>query len=232
MQKQTEIPHQPAHIAEIFDGILPYIKEFLCSPHPYRKGPVCPFVPSALKKDQIFFTYMETKDPNNHSVDRSKKLIQECIDFYRTKKNRIAALIILFPRDFEISSLLHIHLQNKIQCVTNSLMLGALWERNQAMSLHCKEFFPLRTPTPVLVIRVLTVHDLIFLDPEHYNIRSRISFLNAYIKKFSENSRDEIDQAIKLKDLYQRKIIRQNAKVALGVLLIMYLLFRILFNAH
>jgi hypothetical protein len=49
----------PENVIDIYNGVLPYVKNFLCSPHPYRKDIICPFVPAALRKDNIYFTYYD-----------------------------------------------------------------------------------------------------------------------------------------------------------------------------
>lgn len=180
-----------SEIKKLYEGIFPYITNFLCSPHPDRKGNVCPFVPAAIKRDNIYFSYFFEGDSEIDFLPYSKDFIKESINFYTKKKEQskcFGALIILFPHDYNILKLLEIHLINKQQCVENQLMIGALWDKNQAQSLHNPNFFPLRTPTPILVIRDLTIHDLIFLDPKYYNLKMRIQFLNTFIKKFSDKN--------------------------------------------
>lgn len=202
-----------SEIKKLYEGVLPYIKNFLCSPHPDRKGNVCPFVPAAVKRDTIYFSYFFEDDSKVDFLQHSKDFIKKSIIFYIKKKEQskyFGALIILFPHDYDILKLLEIHLINKQQCVENQLMIGALWDKNQAQSLHNPNFFPLRTPTPILVIRDLTIHDLIFLDPKYYNIKMRIQFLNTFIKKFGGENYRTVDnafvkEALVLKSYYRRK---------------------------
>lgn len=210
------------NIKKLYEGILPYISDFLCSPHPDRKGNVCPFVPAAIKKDTIYFSYFSEDDSKVDFLRDSKDFIKKSINFYTKKKEHskcFGALIILFPHDYDILKLLEIHLINKQQCVENQLMIGALWDENQAQSLHNPNFFPLRTPTPILVIRDITIQDLIFLDPKYYNIRMRIQFLDAFIKKFSKEncptvSNVFVKQALELKSYYRKK---ENIKKAIWI---------------
>lgn len=107
----------PKDFIAIFEGILPYIQRFLCSPHPYRKGVVCPFVPAALKKDKIYFTYYKEVE-NTDSLEYNRIFIKKCIEFYLlmavTHKIK-GSLIILFPRNFDISSLLKIFIPYVLQ---------------------------------------------------------------------------------------------------------------------
>lgn len=198
----------PNNISEVYDLVLPYVQGFLCSDHPFRKGKVCPFVPSALKRDNIYFTYYIENYQNSVS-----RYIHNCITFYKniiSNEHGFGSLIILFPKDFPIEKLLGIHIRNKKQCVENHLMLGALWAKNQAQSLHDSNFYPLRTPTPILVIRDLTVQDLIFMDPKFYNIKIRISFLTSFIKKFNhkkfkDTEENPVKLAMQLRKIYIKK---------------------------
>lgn len=38
-----------------------YVQSFLTSNHPFRSGPVCPFVPSAIKAGGILFHHIENQ---------------------------------------------------------------------------------------------------------------------------------------------------------------------------
>lgn len=204
----------PNFAVELYEGVLPYIVDFLCSRHPYRKGKVCPFVPMALKQERIFFTAFEKGHSSKNFKSDAKSFLISCCDYYletKTNHQSFGALIILFPKNYPIAKLLEIHLDAKEFCVKKSLMLGALWRDNQAKSLHCDDFFPLRTPTPTLVLRDLTLPDLLFLSPRHYGIRKRILFLTSFIDRFYCNKGDQIQrseviEAIKLRKKYRFRL--------------------------
>ena len=49
----TPLSDIPFEAKEAYDKVLPYVNDFLCAEHPYRKGVMCPFVPSAIKNDLI-----------------------------------------------------------------------------------------------------------------------------------------------------------------------------------
>ncbi len=91
-------------------------------------------------------------------------------------------------------------------------MLGALYKESQAPSLHSDKYFPLRTPTPIFVMRDLTIHDLQFMHPNHYSTFSKIKFLNSFIRKFSKSPsqgkiRIKLKEAILLRSKYLLKIL-------------------------
>lgn len=119
----------------------------------------------------------------------------------------------MFPEDYSIKKLSDIHYLSKIFCIDNYIMIGATFKDNNAPSLHSDEFFPLRTLTPCLILRDLTVHDLLFLDPEHYAIDKRIRFLSKFIERFEDGMKaKENDEVLKAKDLLNE--YRQELKNA------------------
>jgi len=180
-------------------GVIPYIQNFLTSPHPYRSGAMCPFMPRALAERNIYFTYFETEKTDQEL----QQLIKFCSDFYKNNRNNsFGAVIILFNEEFDLNRLLRAHIKAKITCIDNELMIGALYKESQASSLHSQDYFPLRTPTPVLVIRDLTTQDLQFLHPNHYGIISKIKFLNKYIQKFSKPSAKGKTKEKQMKQLF------------------------------
>ncbi len=170
-------------VTSLYKEVLPYVQQFLCADHPFREGKVCPFVHAALKKRRIFFTAIA----EDATMQDCTRLITECVEFYissRKDNDDFGAIIILFPKQFDIEKLLELQFNNKEYCVQHALMLGALYPTSQAPSLHNENWYPLRTPTPVLVIRDIVPNDLVFLDSHRYNLRKRLVFLETFIDIF------------------------------------------------
>lgn len=198
----------PRWAEEGYKALLPYVASFLVAKHPHRKGVVCPFVPRALKDDEIYFSY-PSGNTNIAATDIGQQ-IKHCIEYYKARKSRVpGSVIIIFPQDFDIKELFKVHIANKESCIKEHLMLGVMYDKNAAPSLHSQEFFPLRTPVPILVIRDLTISDLVFLDPDHYSVQERYKFLSAFIEKFDEEGMPknsyaalQIKQAKEMRDLY------------------------------
>lgn len=197
-------------------GLVPYLKGFLVEKHPYRKGPICPFMPRAILDDRIYFTYFDVSD-----IAECSDLIGSCISFYKHAcKEGFGAVVIIFRDDIDVRDLLRVHVENKERCVREFLMLGVLYKENSATSIHSAEYFPLRTPTPVLVLRDIVASDLMFLDPEHYSLRKRCLFLDSFIQRFSVGScssftAKQVEDAIKLRRKYRNKILRFRISITL-----------------
>ena len=171
-------------VRESYQQVLPYVTAFLPGSHPYRAGPVCPFVPGALRRDRISFAEGVANGDAREQAER----LRVCVDAFLSRKQGFSALLVLLPEDYDIDALVETHRLMKEYCVRRQLMLGVLWPSNQAPSLHSEDYFPLRTPVPTLVVRDMVVGDLRFLDPDHYSMFRRLVFLRAFMRKFREQA--------------------------------------------
>lgn len=195
----------PSFVKSCCDGVTPYLENFLTAPHPHRNGVMCPFMPKALAENNIYFTYFDSKDSDQQLLS----LIRSSVGFYKARFNSaFGAVIILFEDDFDIVRLLRIHIEAKTNCINNELMIGALYKDSQAPSLHSEDYFPLRTPSPILVLRDLTAQDLQFLTPGHYGVFAKLKFLSSFIGKFSTPhlkgyTKIRVDEAMALRNRYR-----------------------------
>ncbi|WP_332261738.1 DUF6875 domain-containing protein [Pseudomonas putida] len=209
----------PGWVKSHYEGIRPYITEFLTSKHPHRNGIMCPFVPKAISEGTIYFTF-----PPSTEYKAINILVGECISFFNKKIGTgNGAIIIIFPENFSIPELLSIHIQNKVKCIKSFIMLGILYENNSAPSLHSDDYYPLRTPTPTLVLRNITSSDLIFLEPDHYSPITKTIFLTAYIRKFRSKAKKSkfASSQIEIARLARRKqiiLITKNLAILTAIL--------------
>ncbi|MBU3121388.1 hypothetical protein KPE71_14115 [Acinetobacter soli] len=209
----------PVKVRPLFNDIAPYVLNFLTSKHPYRKGVMCPFMPKAIETGNVFFSYFQGDE----------SIITDCIEFFKKDDDTARTIIILFDTDYPIDNLLRIHINNKVKCVKNNIMLGALFEHSDAASLHSNEYFPLRTPNPVLVLRNVTPSDLIFLNPSHHSQLDKISFLNSYIKAYKNKKSNytvkQVNEARRYRNYYLFKFLfKYIVAVIIFCLLIWFLL--------
>lgn len=198
----TSIDDIPLKAKSFYELVLPYVTDFLCAEHPYRKGVMCPFVPSAIKNDLIFFTYSEEEN-----IDKCVALVKNLMmEYIKVRENdnedKYISFILMFPEEFKIETLLDIQHLSKVFCIENNIMIGALYKESNAPSLHNDDYFPLRTQVPCIVMRDLTSQDLVFLDPDQYSIDKRIGFLNSFINRFALSTKKyDIEQVAKAKEI-------------------------------
>lgn len=206
----------PEKVHEIYKGLLPYIEDFLVNKHPFRKGVVCPFMPPALKNNEIYYL----SAPSVNEAECIQVIERMCNYYMSTPRQGAGAVIIMFDSAQDIRPLLQAHMKMKKYCIRRELMLGVLFKDSDAPSLHSENFYPLRTPTPVIVIRDVTISDLQFLQPNHHSIMDKVDFLNSYIKKFSprrEKSKifaDGVSEAIALRKMHLGFLIKRLSLMA------------------
>lgn len=181
-------------IAHCYKLLSPYFS-FLVSPHPYRKGSVCPFVQSALDQHAIFFV---------PAFDNEHWIVTEAIKFYlqwKEKHEILGSVVVFFPEDYPVSDLLTLHRSVVEECAKDGLMIGALYSTSQAESLHSKEWYPLRTPIPVLVIRDMVPNDIVFINPSPVQILAKLRFVRYFLGKVGHSNK-----ALQLRRGYRKKL--------------------------
>jgi len=170
--------------------ILKWVRDFLAQPHADlgRSGPVCPFVPHALKQGTLWLGVIEA-DPNNPIE------MEDLVSRYRTVFLKLEpqqgseaifkTIILVFPRvssDQAPSLIDGVQKKLKPDFVDDGLMLGQFHELNDEPGLHNKEFRPLRSPIPLLAIRFMVKQDLPFLTRETDSPQLRLRFIKGYLK--------------------------------------------------
>jgi hypothetical protein len=181
-------------------SIIRYVREFLAKPNPNlgRKGPVCPFVPTSLKFDCLYFAVMTREDVSD--VDELETMMVAAIDTFKNlepksgPKATFKAIIFIFP-DMEKADIpvMIDALQKKLKpiFVEEGLMLGEFHKGNNATGLRNKSFFPLRTAYPCLAIRHMVPSDIAFLNPVEFPAAVRATMIRTFLRKFGDRSSND-----------------------------------------
>ena len=191
---------------------------FLCKPHPELKAPdarrpVCPFMPTAMRRNTVHLQIVEDKDL---SADRVATLLTEAkakfhaMEPHTGKEAVYKAVMLIFPGiDPQSAPALidQIQEQHKEAFVREGMMLGEFHEKNETPGLHNPAFRPLRTPVPALAIRYMVDSDLLFLNDPKYPAAKRVQFLEAFLRQ--DFNRNAIAAQIALADA-------KNEMLALG----------------
>jgi hypothetical protein len=208
---------------ETFQRDLPYfiqisewIKNFLAKPHTDlgRSGKVCPYIPSALKSDSIQLAVIRPQILLESEIEKIVKNYREI--FIKTEPTAGEALIhkvflLIFP-DIKIENIptLIDGVQKKLKLlfVEAGMMLGEFHMRNQSTGLHNPNFYPLRTPIPMLAIRFMVEPDLPFLNISSDEPQLRIKYLEAYLQHFANQFKDEknYQQAVQALDIAKQEL--------------------------
>lgn len=204
----------PLWVRSSHQAVVPYVRDFLTAPHPYRSGTMCPYIPAALRSGSIHFAAGETDASTRRLLATTQALIEK-FSVERTP-GVPSALIILFPADHPLRNLLHIHRQVKVWCVRRRLMVGVLSPVSDAWSIHSRDFFPLRTPVPTLVVRDMALFDTDFLVDGPYSLPDRVAFLQTYLHRFNGERHAARPEVRRARELYQRYVHAQQIRRAVG----------------
>ncbi len=177
---------------------MEWVKSFILRPHPDlgRPGIVCPYMPHALKSNNIWLAVIRTK---NLCLEQIEAIVRSYRDVFldgeaEDKELPITKSFVLIFPDVHIEQASKVidgvHKKLKPLFVESGLMLGEFHNRTDNPGLHNPNFRPLRSPIPLLVIRPMTEVDLTFLmSPDNPHLRIR--YLEAYLNRFGDNFADE-----------------------------------------
>jgi hypothetical protein len=101
----------------------------------------------------------------------------------------LKTLILIFPDipDRDADALIgSVHRMMKPRIVDEGLMLGEFYADSISPALHNPQFYPLRSPIPLLVYRRMVPNDLVFLTKPSDPPESRMRFVSAYLKFLGE----------------------------------------------
>ena len=188
-----------------------YMREFLAKAHPLvgRSGPVCPFVPAALRFNSLYFSVVKTSHLKfNKVLQKVESITRSFVTRFGklepTSGRKVAykAVVLVFPDvtlEMAPDVIDNVQLKLKPEFVANGLMIGEFHKHNNACGLRNPDFYPLRTPSPALAIRRIVPTDLVFLSPSKYAPELRLKFLTSYLTQFegdpSPGARKAVDEA-------------------------------------
>ena len=219
----------PNKIRFLYPEIKSYATSFLCDKHPHTKRSVCPFMPKAVSGNGVYFTFLDDM-PLNVLCKQTEEIIDSYLQLKSKHPDNFSAIFIMFDQSFSVDQLLRIHRKCKIYSINSKVMIGATYPTNNAPSLHSEHYYPLRTQSPCLVLRDLTIHDLPFLVSGDYNLNQKISFLKVFIEAFSMNknkmSTTKISAANRLIDKYysRKKQLKRISSITVIMLLMVFIL--------
>ncbi|GAB4380652.1 MAG: hypothetical protein Kow00121_37340 [Elainellaceae cyanobacterium] len=170
-----------------------WVRSFLAKPHPSlgRSGPVCPFLPRALQLDSIQLATIHTKGVDQQAIEDIVKHYRNIFLELEPQNGELAiykSLLLIFPDVSEAEAPVLIDgIQQKLKpfFVEEGLMIGEFHQGSNSPGLHNPNFYPLRSPVPMLAIRFMTEADLPFLQKVTDQPHLRIKYLEAYLQRLS-----------------------------------------------
>ncbi|MEM7132149.1 MAG: DUF6875 domain-containing protein [Chloroflexota bacterium] len=199
-------------------NVVNWAKHTICSSHPDlgRAGPVCPFVPPSLKRNSFYLALHYEIDGQNKGEIIS--LIQSYIKSFRhylstgAKDALYNTILVVFPNVLKENAPIvdQIAKELKTSVVQLGLMLGEFHPNSKIDSIRNPNFHPMVSPYPMLVIRNMAVHDILFLHQQQ-------SWFEEYNKRFGEQyQRNRVSNEHGLVDLYYSSLKKFGRQVRLS----------------
>lgn len=210
-----------SRMLKIANELHVWAKSFLTTDNPEVKRPystnqtVCPFVRESMEKNFFYQAFQPNIGPDARCIEG---IMLGYIDEFqrlppfdpnmRFKKS----LLVVFPDipENQVNVLDLVHEKIKSEFVQSGLMVGQFHAKCDVQGIHNPAFRPSRAPYPLLAIRNMEVHDIIFLSDwkyqtwfAEYNARYGERFKEP--EKFDDLSRALFTYYVKARDGYVQK---------------------------
>lgn len=147
-----------------------WLESYVSRPHPDlgRRGPVCPFVAPAVAAGAVWFA--AHRFDGEPSLERMTRILEEALQCFQLlawqeEKVELASLIVTFPDlaedDWHLID--DAHRASKTRFVEAGLMLGQFHPACEEPAAHNAAFPVNRAPLPLMAIRHIASHDILFL---------------------------------------------------------------------
>jgi hypothetical protein len=167
-------------VNEDFAVIQDWLTNYVSRPNPElgRKGPVCPFIPPALRADAVEYSFRYDLDGSHESAIYDA-LLKEFDDFdataepVRLSRTSLASRLVVMPRADEScwDSIDDFYEKLKDAAVARGLMTAQFHPNCDVRAVRNEGFKVARSPMAAIAIRRMAPHDILFLDgsPERFH---------------------------------------------------------------
>ncbi|WP_326595042.1 DUF6875 domain-containing protein [Streptomyces sp. NBC_01803] len=178
-------PHgYEARVERDLPVLLAWLREYIGRPHQalHRKGPVCPFVPAAMNSGalRVHLRYeISGKDPDELRETLAGDLLSLPATGADQREPALDSLVVAMPDlvGEGLAALDEAHARLKDVAVERGLMIGQFHSACDERSVRNSGFQVSRSPIPVLAVRRMASHDILFLhDRAHWFAAYRARF--------------------------------------------------------
>ncbi|OTA17852.1 hypothetical protein Xvie_00524 [Xenorhabdus vietnamensis] len=177
--------------------------EYLCNPHPElgRSGVVCPYTPISMKKETFWLTEIKTKDRTAEEIRQD--IISLSYLFHEQEPRtgeatQFKTIVSVWDDIHSEENIARLHYEMKPIFLHAGLMLGEFFSSCEKKGLRNSDFYPLRSPVPLLVVREMLEFDIAFLSDS-------VEYVKEYIHKYGDRGLNAI-----------KHILNQNKKIGLS----------------
>lgn len=189
------------------DSLSEWMSSYLAQPHPElkRSGAVCPFVRPGMDAGGIRIKVISalTPRPDLYVLDSVRRALDEFPPpELAVRRTSARALVLAFPDLVGRGEIIdHVHAETKDEAVRAGLMIGQLHPRCTEPSARNAAFAVNLAPIPLLAIRHMAVHDILFLN-------DRDSWFHEYDERFGHHYRNKRQIDPLLRQHYERAAAR------------------------
>ncbi|MEZ4869359.1 MAG: hypothetical protein R3C14_49005 [Caldilineaceae bacterium] len=172
---------RPAFLSPSFvkaaDEVLKWAKEFLIPEHqdlhrPRGSQSVCPFVGASIEHDSFYMVFHPEINQDQCTEQAIEQVIVsyiptfEALPPFADRLKLTKALLVVFPHlpDAQTCILDRVHTNIKDSFVKAGLMIGQFHQQCDVPSVYNKDFMVSRAPLPLMAIRYMALHDILFLS--------------------------------------------------------------------
>ncbi len=189
---EVELGLPPVQMRDSLKTIVQWSATFLVPEHPDlgRDGPVCPFTRTSMDRGLFYLSHLRT--------DSNASLLREAVSAFRewyldmaetlNEKQRKFLTFLIVLEDIDLTDSRELDdLQRSLKdsFVEQGLMIGQFHPKCDQPGLWNDDFRPLRSPIPLLAIRIMVPGDLPFLTGSDVH-------LAAYFARFAAGIPSEL----------------------------------------
>jgi tryptophan 2,3-dioxygenase len=176
----------PLHLDAIQKSVA-WLNDYIGKPHPElgRNGDICPFVRTALRKQRMSFVVADHITVPDGAEIKSLVLFEAWrLLQHLDESDRFSELVttnILFPElKGDAESIVHdVHSQTKSSLMRRGVMIAAFFPNYDKPAIYNENFKLYKSPFPVIVVRPMALHDIMFLTGDGEAFRE-------YHRRFAE----------------------------------------------
>lgn len=169
----TDIDNAPTMFSRypMYAQAIEWLNTFVTQPHPDlgRPGAVCPRLAPALRRNLVHLVAIRTTTASvDEAVEKGSALPALYQELFTDEESHRNGALLAFFLDLPTQAAPEFidggHARLRMDFVARGLMIGEFHPLSTVTSVHNGEFAVMRCPAPMLVVRALSRHDLLFLD--------------------------------------------------------------------
>lgn len=181
-----KVANEVLHWAE--EVLIPERKELH---RPWGNQSICPFVRASLERDRFYMVFHPEINQSHCTEQAIEQIAASYIPIFEASMpgeltfELTKALVVIFPNlpEGQARILDRVQAQIKDHFIKAGLMIGQFHPHCDVPSVYNRDFMVSRSPIPLIAIRAMALHDILFLD-------EREDWFQLYQARYGDRFRD------------------------------------------